>query len=221
MNSVRLGLITTVAALLAGAVSAFAAPASVSANVNVRSGPSAQHPVVGSLFANNAIDVGQCSAGWCQVSAVNVSGWVSSDFVVIGRQAQAPSYPQGNGFGGPDINLEFNFGGNGRPFPPNGNPGPLPPRPPAPPIYDDEEAGACFYTRPDFRGEQFCVTEGETYEDLPRRWDDTFRSVEVFGGAHVDICRNEELSGFCATLRRDTARLPRELDNRVSSLDVY
>jgi hypothetical protein len=218
MKSVRLGLITTVAALLVGVVAAAAAPASVSANVNVRSGPGTQYPTVGSLFANNAIDVGQCSAGWCQISAVNVSGWVSSNFVVIGRGAQVQPRQQS----GPDINFEFNFGGNGRPFPAHDNPVPFRPAPPAPPVFeDDEEAGACFYTRPDFRGEQFCVTEGETYDYLPRRWNDTFRSVEIFGGAQVDICRNEDLSGACATLRRDTARLPRELDKRVSSVDVY
>ncbi|WP_127753695.1 MULTISPECIES: SH3 domain-containing protein [unclassified Devosia] len=215
MKSVRLGLITTFAAVLAGTIAAAAAPASVSTNVNVRSGPSTQHPVVGSLFANNTVDVGQCSAGWCQISAGHVAGWVSSDFVVIGRQAQAQVAPRGNGFGEPGFDLEFNFGGPGRPFPPP------PPAPPAPPVYDDEEAGACFYTRPDFRGEQFCVTEGETYDYLPGLWDDSFRSVEIYGGARVDVCRDEELSGACATLRRDTARLPRELDRRISSLDVY
>lgn len=214
MKSVRLGLITTIAALLAGAVGAAAAPASVSTNVNVRSGPSTQHPVVGSLFANNTVDVGQCSAGWCQITSAGISGWVSSDFVVIGRQAQAQLGPD-DGF-----DLEFNFGGSGRPLPPPRDRGPFPP-PPPPPAFDDEEAGACFYTRPDFRGEQFCVTEGETYDYLPLEWEDSFRSVEIYGGARVDVCRDEDLAGACATLRRDTARLPRELDRRISSLDVY
>ena len=83
-----------------------------------------------------------------------------------------------------------------------------------------EDAGACFFSERDFRGSSFCLDEGETLDRL-RTWNDSIRSVQVFGGANVDICSDQNLYGTCATLRRDAGRLPFELDRDVSSIDVY
>jgi hypothetical protein len=107
----------------------------------------------------------------------------------------------------------------GWPWPNNPWPQPQPPRPqPQPPVIDD--AGACFYSERNFRGSSFCLDEGESFTRL-RNWDNAIRSVEVFGGARVDLCSDSNYRGDCVTLRRDTSRLPGQLDRKASSVDVY
>lgn len=95
---------------------------------------------------------------------------------------------------------------------------PQPPQPQPPPVF--EEAGACFYSERNFRGTSFCVEEGDGYSRL-RNWDNRIRSVEVFGGARVDLCTDANYRGSCVTLRRDASRLPAEIDRKTSSIDVY
>lgn len=97
-------------------------------------------------------------------------------------------------------------------------PQPQPPRPPQPPVYQD--AGACFYSERNFRGASFCVDAGDSYTRL-RNWDKAIRSVQVFGRVSVDLCTDYNFYGNCVTLRRDTGRLPAQLDRRASSLEVY
>ena len=97
-------------------------------------------------------------------------------------------------------------------------PQPQPPRPPQPPIY--QNAGACFFSERNFRGASFCVDAGDSYSRL-RNWDKAIRSVQVFGRASVDLCTDYNFYGNCVTVRRDTGRLPAQLDRRASSLEVY
>jgi hypothetical protein len=116
---------------------------------------------------------------------------------------------------GPSFNFDFGFG--------NDNPGPFPPQqPPRPPRpQPSQRAQACFYSATNFRGDSFCVDRGQCYADLPDVWDDKIRSVEIFGRARVDLCRDEDMEGACATLRSSQSRLPNQIDRRVSSLEVY
>ncbi|HTM77991.1 MAG TPA: peptidase inhibitor family I36 protein [Devosia sp.] len=93
---------------------------------------------------------------------------------------------------------------------------PRPPRPQPP-----QQSEACFYSNTDFRGASFCVGRGESYDYLPGNWDNRIRSVEIFGRARVDLCRDENLEGACVTLRSSQSRLPNQLDRRGSSLEVY
>jgi hypothetical protein len=214
MKSLRLGIVAALS-ILASTVSAFAEPATVTAHVNVRSGPGVEYRAVGTIQRNTVVDMGQCRGDWCQITSYGLSGWVSAQYLV---DAPLPSQPQPI----PTPPMP--------PFPNPGpqwpNPGPQWPQPPRPPIPaplpdpNEDEAGACFYAEHNFGGASFCLEQGEELARF-RTWDDRIRSVEIFGGAKVDLCSDRNLYGACVTLRRDTARLPSNIDRRASSVEVY
>jgi hypothetical protein len=208
MKSICLGLVASVS-LLASAVSAFAAPATVTAHVNVRSGPGVEYRAVGSVPRNTVVDLGQCRGEWCQISSYGLSGWVSSQYLV---DAPLPS-PQ------PQPQPQPGWEQPNWPNPGPDRPRPQPPRPPAP-APEPDEAGACFYAERNFGGASFCLDQGEELARF-RTWDNRIRSVEIFGGAKVDLCSDRNLYGACITLRRDTRRLPPDMDRRASSVEVY
>lgn len=209
MKSIRLGLVAGLS-LLASAASAFAAPATVTAHVNVRSGPGVEYRAVGSIPRNTVVDLGQCRGEWCQISSYGLSGWVSSQYLVDAPlpSPQPPPQPQQPGWEQPNW-----------PNPGPDRPRPQPPRPPVPAPQPDE-AGACFYAERNFGGDSFCLDQGEELARF-RTWDNRIRSVEIFSGAKVDLCSDRNLYGACVTLRRDTRRLPPDMDRRASSVEVY
>lgn len=221
MPTLRTILATAVAAiaLAATAPAAFAAPGVVTQYSVLYAGPDANSAGVGKVGGNMSVDIIGCSGGWCQINAQGAVGYVPQSVVAEAPPAPPPQ-PQPQppapqpGFD-PGFNFDFNFG--------NGNPGPFPPqhppRPPRPPV--ERQSGACFYSSTNFRGDSFCLQRGQSYDYLPGDWDDTIRSVEVFGRARVDLCRDEELDGACVTLRSSQSRLPSQLDRRASSLEVY
>jgi cell wall-associated NlpC family hydrolase len=50
--------------------------------LNVRSGPSTTHSVIGKLYKGNTVDILQISNGWCEVKLSNgKTGWASNDFL--------------------------------------------------------------------------------------------------------------------------------------------
>jgi hypothetical protein len=212
MKSIRLGLVAALS-LVASTVSAFAEPAKVTAHVNVRSGPGVEYRSVGSIPRNTVVDMGQCRGDWCQISSYGLSGWVSSQYLV---DAPLPS-PQPQPLPQPQPGPQW-------PQPDWPKPGPNWPRPepprPTPPLPEQDQAGACFYAERNFGGASFCLDKGEELTRF-RTWDNRIRSVEVFGGAKVDLCSDRDLYGACVTLRRDTRRLPSEIDRRASSVEVY
>lgn len=202
MSSFRFRLLTVAAGLIAGTIAAFAAPAMTTANIDLRAGPGAEYAVTGLMYAQKAVEVGECSNGWCMISGGGQSGWAPSGALAIGATSSQPQ-PQP------------------QPQPQWPQPQPQWPQPqpqPQPPIY--EEAGACFYSERNFGGSSFCLEEGEALNSF-RTWDNRIRSVEIFGGARVDLCSDRNMFGDCATLRSDTSRLPRPLDRRASSVEVY
>ncbi|MCR6673927.1 peptidase inhibitor family I36 protein [Devosia ginsengisoli] len=208
-------LVAAIAAIVAASiVPAFADIGRTTQQTRVYQSNSAGSALVGTLPAGQNIE-GQCQRdGWCRITGGGLSGWVQRNDVVL--QSVSPPQPQ------PQPQPP-------RPQPqpqPQPNPGwpwpqpwpqPQPPRP-QPPVFD--EAGACFYSELNFRGSSFCVDEGDSYSRL-NNWDNRIRSVEVFGGARVDLCSDERYRGYCVTLRSNASRLPTELDRRASSLDVY
>lgn len=107
-------------ALLATATIAMAAPAYVTSNVNVRSGPGTGYGVVDTLRRGEQVDVQQCRGSWCYIEKRGPDGWVSANYLSAGGN--------GGGWGG------GNGGGwdNGwnRPPPPPPVWNPRPPRPP-------------------------------------------------------------------------------------------
>ena len=63
--------------------------------VNVRSGPGTQYQVIGTIPGGATVDVGGCSANWCQVSFNGETGYASQSYLSVaeGRPAiVAPSY---------------------------------------------------------------------------------------------------------------------------------
>jgi hypothetical protein len=219
MKSIVLAL-TTVATLLAGMGSAFAAPAYVVANADVYNGPGSQYGSTGQIITRGMnIDAYCDGSGWCEMKAYNgrLTGWVQQSAVGFNAQPQPQPQPVPNPQPWPQPQPQP------QPWPqpqPQPWPQPQPPRPQPvpPPVY--EEAGACFYSERNFRGSSFCVDQGEEYTRL-RAWNDRIRSVEVFGGARVDMCTDPNLFGSCVTLRSDTSRLPSGIDRRASSFEVY
>ena len=146
------------AALLATSVSAFAAPAYATGNVNVRSGPGTQYSRVDALVRGQQVDVQQCRGSWCYVVKSGPDGWVSSNYLNRGR-------PQNNW----DDDYEWEEP-TWNPRPPRWNPAPQrpphwnprPPRPqpvypsyPSYPSYPDYDSGSVCFNGPNG---YFCVS---------------------------------------------------------------
>jgi uncharacterized protein YraI len=86
MNKAAKTVLLASAALALSAVHAAAQTAVATANVNVRSGPGIQYPVIGGLAAGQATNLGACTAAWCQAAG----GWVSRSYLGIGGVTAAP-----------------------------------------------------------------------------------------------------------------------------------
>lgn len=207
--------------MLAGVTAANAAPAFANVGTDVRLGPTFDSPVTGFMPQNATLDANCNPQGWCEVvgtgRTATFAGWVEASTITLADAGMAPGNqrppapqpnPGGGNNGGPGFSFDFNFG---TPVPP--------PRPQPLPVY--EEAEACFYTERNFRGASFCLAEGDEFPRLPRDWDDRIRSVEVFGGATVDLCSDTNFYGSCVTVDGNVSRLPSGIDRRVSSIEVY
>jgi len=223
-----LSAIAAAVALLSFAAPAFATPGvtSQSADVYAQAGGNGS---IGSIGGGTSINVEGCSGDWCKITDGNISGWIAKGAISfkgiippprigndVGSQSPQPSGGNNNNSGS-GFDFNFDFGNN--------NPGPFPqpddnydPRPPRP---QHQQAQACFYSGTNFRGDSFCVMSGDSFEYLPEEWDNEIRSVEVTGRARVDLCRDENYEGACATIRSSQSRLPSQIDRRVSSLEVY
>lgn len=70
--------------LLATVGAATAAPAYVTSNVNVRSGPGTGYAIVDALRRGEQVDVQQCRGSWCYVEKRGPDGWVSANYLERG-----------------------------------------------------------------------------------------------------------------------------------------
>ena len=77
-------------ALLLSVGAAAAAPATVSTDLNMRSGPGTQYGVVATIPAGATVDVGGCTGSWCQVNFDGTSGYASASYL-SGGAAATPS----------------------------------------------------------------------------------------------------------------------------------
>lgn len=59
--------------------------ATVSTDLNVRSGPGVQHPVIGAIMVGEDVSVLGCidSANWCQVTSGAMEGWAYGDYLNV------------------------------------------------------------------------------------------------------------------------------------------
>ena len=81
--------------------------------------------------------------------------------------------------------------------------------------------GACFYKDAEFRGQYFCVRQGQQLSTLPNKMSDEISSVRVFGNAEVTVFRDDSMRGRSARFISDVHDLKREgWGDQISSLDV-
>lgn len=81
--------------------------------------------------------------------------------------------------------------------------------------------GACFYQDANFRGNYFCVREGERLPSLPSGMGDKISSVRVFGASEVTVFRDANMRGRSARFINDLQNLKGEgWNDQISSLEV-
>lgn len=86
--------------LLLSVGAAAAAPAVVSDNLNLRSGPGTGYRVLNVLPAGSSVDVLGCGRSWCRVASAEGTGYASSHYLDMGAGADAyaeappPAYVQ-------------------------------------------------------------------------------------------------------------------------------
>jgi len=86
--------------------------------------------------------------------------------------------------------------------------------------HEKPRSGACFYRHANFGGDYFCIRSGERWDALPRGMNNEISSINVFGGASVEIFRHENFSGKHQVVDRDVPNL-REWNDRISSIRVF
>ncbi len=184
----------------------FAATATTA--VNVRNAP-VNGAVVDVLRPGQQVEIDRCqSNGWCFVNKPGPDGWVSSRYLANDddRPGPAPGRPDVDvnlGFSIPGFSFQIGNGGfdirPGRP----GRPG------------RDE---VCFYERPNFRGDSFCVRAGDDRARLGR-WNDEISSIRVRGDARALVCERTNFNGRCIVISRNASNLGRA-DDEISSIRV-
>src|SRR4051812_5284570 len=81
--------------------------------------------------------------------------------------------------------------------------------------------GACFYEDVNYRGNYFCVRQGDRLSSLPNGMGDKISSVRVMGNAEVTVFRDSNLRGRSARFIGDVRDLRGEgWNDQVSSIDV-
>jgi hypothetical protein len=81
--------------------------------------------------------------------------------------------------------------------------------------------GACFYEDVNFRGDYFCVRQGDRLPSLPSGMGDKISSVRVFGSSEVTVFRDSNMSGRSARFIDDVRNLKGEgWNDQISSVNV-
>lgn len=179
-------------------------------DLNMRSGPSTQYGVVGSIPRGGVATLSRCTDGyvWCEATYNGRTGWAAARYL----EAVSPQYGQQpiNNVGR-QLGLQlFNFilgqiGGQVQP-----TPVPTQPRTPGP-------NEVCFYRDAGFAGEALCIRMGQSDAGLASAWNDTITSLRVGQGAWVEVCANPGFTGTCRTYAENISQLPNILDDRISS----
>ena len=95
------------------------------------------------------------------------------------------------------------------------------PRPP--------KTGACFYRDADFRGDYFCMNDGERWPSMPPGFNDQISSIRVFHGARVRIFNDDNFRGVSVRIDGNVGNLLhfrlandpyRSWNDRISSIAV-
>ena len=211
--NVATGIAVAATAVVVFLPAAYAAPGTVTSNVNVRSGPGTNYGVVSTVRRGEQVDVQQCEGSWCYISKPGPDGWVSSTYLSNGRGSIGSGQP-GASFGiqipgGPSINI--GVGNQTQPQRP-----PRPGRPPviAPAPVDDE---VCFFDRSNYRGDSFCLASGDSTRDL-RSWADRISSIDNPGGYSVQVCSDANYRN-CRTYTTSASSLG-DFDDYIASIRI-
>jgi hypothetical protein len=85
----------------------------------------------------------------------------------------------------------------------------------------EPKSGACFYKDPEFRGDYFCVRDGENQPDMPHGMNDKISSVRIFGNASVTVFQDSRFEGRSSRFDYDVPDLKREgWNDLISSFRV-
>ncbi|MCD7060258.1 SH3 domain-containing protein [Pelagibacterium xiamenense] len=194
-----------IAGLIASASAAFAYEAYATTALNVRSGPGTNYNVVGSLQANQVVEVVECntSGSWCRIQAPNVRGWSSANYLrpISNGTPSRPSEPE-VGISVQTPNFSFSIGSGQRP-------GATPPA----------SGRICFFENYNYSGRRFCVGYGDSDRSLGTFWNNRIRSAEVEGDIAATICTGDDFRGQCAVIDR-SVRSVGFLADEVSSYYV-
>ena len=99
------------------------------------------------------------------------------------------------------------------------------PPPPSMPWPDSNvgPARACFYDRPNFRGDSFCLRPGNGNDDLGN-WRNRIASIAILGGQSsslsVDLCTGRSFRN-CTSIRDDMSNVSRHLQGAIASVKVW
>ena len=72
---------------------------------------------------------------------------------------------------------------------------------------DFPRVGACFYADEDYRGEYFCMKDGERAPVVPPGFNDRISSIRVFGGARVRVFGDGNFGGSNLAIDHDARNL--------------
>lgn len=136
-------------ALIATAGAALAAPAYVTGNVNVRSGPGTSFGIVDTVRRGERVDVQQCRGRWCYVQKRGPDGWVSANYL---ERSGHPGWHDDDYYDRPPVYHPR------PPRPPHWNP-----RPPRPPHWDPRPPRPHYPHYPQRSGGSVCIDGPQGY----------------------------------------------------------
>jgi uncharacterized protein YraI len=204
--NIATGVAVAATAVVVFLPAAYAAPGTITSNVNVRSGPGTNYAVIDTVRRGTQVDVQQCQGSWCYVVKSGPDGWVSASYLSAGGSPVNPQQP-GLSFG-------FTVGPNGPSF----NIGVGQPRPPViQPVPEPVFGEVCFYDRTRFRGSSFCLESGDSVRNLGD-WADRISSIDNSDGLPVQVCSE---SGYrnCRTYTTSASSLG-DFDDYIVSIRV-
>ncbi|SEQ02624.1 Peptidase inhibitor family I36 [Devosia sp. YR412] len=215
--NVATGIAVAATAVVVFLPAAYAAPGTVTSNVNVRSGPGTNYGVVDTVRRGTQVDVQQCEGSWCYIAKPGPDGWISSSYLSAGGgspvnpQQPGLSFGFSTGPGGPTIN--FGVGQQPQIQPPR------PPRPQPPVVVQPQPTfgEVCFYDRTRFRGESICMDSGESTRNLGD-WADRISSIDNPDGLQVQVC-SESNYRDCRTYTTSASSLG-DFDDYIVSVRV-